>query len=159
MRISSRAMSGGQRLIVIVGAVLLLGVGLVVLSSSSDDGNDASTVTAAPAPPTVTSDAPAPAATTTAPAPAPAFTTVVVRGGKPVGGVKTITVKSGDRARIEVRSADDTADEVHLHGYDIKRDLEAGGRVRFSFKADAEGIFEMELEGSATQIAKIAVEP
>ncbi|HUR86987.1 MAG TPA: hypothetical protein VMY78_16765 [Solirubrobacteraceae bacterium] len=153
-------MTGAQRLILIVGTVLVLGVGLVVLSSGSDD--DDSTAGTTVTTPIVTTDAPA---TTTgtiaepAPAPEPAFETVEVRGGKPVGGVKSITVKSGDRARIEVRSADDTADEVHLHGYDIKRDLEAGGRVRFSFVANAEGIFEMELEGSATQIAKIAVEP
>jgi hypothetical protein len=58
-----------------------------------------------------------------------------------------------------VVSSPDTTDEVHLHGYDIKRDLKAGGRVRFSFTAEAEGIFEMELEGSATQIAKVEVRP
>jgi heme/copper-type cytochrome/quinol oxidase subunit 2 len=92
------------------------------------------------------------------PAPQPQYIVVNVRAGKPVGGVRTIALTSGDRARIEVRSAD-TSDEVHLHGYDIKRDLKPGGRVRFSFKADAEGIFEMELESSATQIAKLKVEP
>ena len=91
-------------------------------------------------------------------APAAAVHRIRVRNGKPVGGVRTIKVTTGSRARIEVRSTD-TSDEVHLHGYDIKRDLNAGGRVRFSFKANAEGIFELELEGSGTQIARIEVQP
>ncbi len=72
--------------------------------------------------------------------------------------MKKITVTKGDRVRIEVASPD-TSDEIHLHGYDLKRDLKAGGRVRFSFGADAEGIFEIELEGTGTQIGKLVVEP
>ena len=31
--------------------------------------------------------------------------------------------------------------------------------MRFSFDANAEGIFEIELEGSGTQIGKLVVEP
>ena len=81
-----------------------------------------------------------------------------MRGGKPVGGVKRIKLTKGDRARIEVSSAD-TTDEIHLHGYDLKRDLKAGGRVRFSFEANADGIYEIELEGAGVQIGELVVEP
>ena len=81
-----------------------------------------------------------------------------MRGGKPVGGVKRIELTKGDRARIEV-SSPDTSDEIHLHGYDLKRDLKAGGRVRFSFIANADGIYEIELEGAGVQIGELVVEP
>jgi hypothetical protein len=145
-------MSTTQRLILLAGAVVVVVAGFVLLSPG-DDGGDKGTAMTATVP-----AAPARTTTTTTPPAAPATATLVVRGGKPVGGVKTITVKKDDRVRIVVRSPDTTA-EVHLHGYDIKRNLEAGGSVLFSFTADAEGIFEMELEESATQIAKLEVQP
>ncbi len=163
-------MTGGQRLILIVGAVLLLGVGLVLLSPGDDDEQSGSEATVT-TPATTTSEAPATTtgtetttetATTakrpTSTAPAVKFTTVRVSGGRPVGGVKTIRVKSGKRVGIAVRS-NDTSDEIHIHGYDLSKNLKAGGRVRFTFTANAEGIFEIELEARATQIAKLVVEP
>jgi FtsP/CotA-like multicopper oxidase with cupredoxin domain len=140
-------MSNAQRLVLLAGAVVVIVVGFVLLSPGGNDGGDQKAATTAT---TVT--------TTAAPAPEPAVATIEVRGGKPVGGVKTITVKKGDRVTIVVTSPD-TTEEVHLHGYDIKRNLKAGGSVRFSFTATAEGIFEMELESSATQIAKLVVRP
>jgi len=48
---------------------------------------------------------------------------------------------------------------VHLHGYDISRDMKPGSRARFSFEANAEGVFEVELHGPGTQIAELTVEP
>jgi hypothetical protein len=148
-------MSTAQRFILLAVGVVVLVVGFVLFSPGGDTGDQGAATTATA--PVATGDVPA---TTTGPAtrPAPAATTIVVRGGKPVGGITTITVKKGDRMRIVVTSPD-TTDEVHLHGYDIKRELAAGGRVTFSFTATAEGIFEMELESSATQIAKLVVQP
>ena len=67
-------------------------------------------------------------------------------------------MKNGDRARIQVTTPD-TTDEIHLHGYDVTRDLKPGMRARFSFEANAEGIFEIELHGTGTQIAELVVEP
>jgi heme/copper-type cytochrome/quinol oxidase subunit 2 len=81
-----------------------------------------------------------------------------VRDGKPLGGVQKIRVKKGKQARIAV-SSPDTASEIHLHGYDLMRDLKAGGEVRFSFEANADGIYEMELEGTGVKIAELVVEP
>lgn len=122
----------------------MLGGGLILASPGGDDGDNTATIT-----PTA-----APAAT----APAPGATTISVAGGRPAGGVTAVKAKKGDTVNIEVTSSDTTS-EVHLHGYDITRDLEAGGSVTFSFKATAEGIFEMELEDTATQIAKLVIEP
>jgi heme/copper-type cytochrome/quinol oxidase subunit 2 len=147
--------SRNARILAIVGTLVVLVVVFVVLSPGDD--SDKSTTTTVAAPP------PAAAGTTSTPAvepapPAPTYTTVTVRGGKPVGGIKKITVSKGDRVRIQVTSPD-TSDEIHLHGYDLKRDLKAGGSVRFSFVASTDGIYEIELEGASEQIASLVVEP
>ena len=149
-------MSGGARIGLALGAVVVIVVAFVLLSPGGDDSKTASTV-----PTATTGTLPAGTGGTAAklPGPArPAFTTIRVENGKPAGGVRTITVNKGDRVRIEV-SSPDTTDEIHLHGYDLKRDLQAGGRVRFSFDAGVEGIFEIELESAGTQIGKLVVEP
>jgi len=86
-----------------------------------------------------------------------AVPTVVVKNGAPVGGVRTLTYVKGDRIRFQVDS--DVGDEVHVHGYDLSEDVEAGGSVRFDFPASIEGIFEVELEGRHAQIAELRVNP
>lgn len=146
-------MNRGQRIGVLVAGLAALAIAFFVLSPGDKDDTSSTTTPQASTPTMTATDA-----TTPVSPPRPQFTVIRVRNGKPVGGERTIKVTSGDRARIEVRSTD-TSDEVHLHGYDLKRDLTAGGRVRLSFKADAEGIFELELEGSGTQIARIEVQP
>ena len=152
-------MNTTTRLITLVATVAVLVIAFVVLSPGDDDPDPASTATVATAPPppattaTTTTAAPAPPA-----APKPRFVKIVVRGGGPVGGVKRIEVVKGERARFEITSAD-TTDHVHVHGYDLMRDLRAGGRARFSFTANAEGIFEIELEDIGVEIAKLVVQP
>ena len=158
-------MSKGARIGLLVGTVAVLVLAFVLLSPGDDDEPGTATTPAAAAPAT-TPDSPAgeaPATTTavTPPAtqiPSDEFTRIRVQTGGPVGGVKTITAKRGERVRIQV-SSQDTTDEVHVHGYDITRALKARDSVRLSFEADAEGIFEIELEGSHRQIAKLVVEP
>lgn len=149
-------MSSGARIGLLVATVVVIALAFVLLSPGDDD----TSTTTAPPPPAQTNGTggATPTTTTVAPPPAPSFKTIRVRGGKPVGGVRKITVTKDDRVRIEVASPD-TSDEIHVHGYDLKRDLKAGGRVRFSFDADAEGIFEIELEGAGTQIGELVVEP
>jgi FtsP/CotA-like multicopper oxidase with cupredoxin domain len=147
--------SNGARIGVVLATVLVLVVAFVLLSpEADDDSNTAQT-------PTTTVRGPAITTTTSEPPAAdhePAFETINVAAGKPDGGVQTITVKKGARAHIQVASQD-TSDEIHLHGYDLTRQLKAGDSVRFSFDANAEGIFEIELHGSGTQIGELVVEP
>jgi len=152
-------MSTGARIGVVLATVAVLALAFVLLSpEADDDSNTAQTPTTPATTPATTSDAPAPTTTAPPPPPAPTFERVRVRGGQAVGGVKKITVKKGDRARFEVTSTD-TSDEVHLHGYDITRNVAPGSRARFSFAANAEGIYEVELHGTHTQIAELTVEP
>lgn len=148
-------MKGSSRIVVLLVTAALLVVAFVVLAPKDDEtaGGAPGTVAAAPAPAQTTTTQAAPP-----PAPAPRYDSVRVRAGKPVGGVKRIEIEKGERARIQVTSSD-TEDEVHLHGYDLSKQLPAGGRVRFAFEADAEGIFELELERAGVQIAELVVEP
>jgi hypothetical protein len=83
--------------------------------------------------------------------------TIVVKNGKPVGGIKQLTYNEGERVRFKVDS--DVSDEVHMHGYDIMKDVEAGGSVSFDFPATIEGVFEAELEGRKEQILELTVNP
>lgn len=82
---------------------------------------------------------------------------VVVEGGEPRGGVQELTYNFGEPIRFRVES--DTADEVHFHGYDIGKDVAAGGTVSFDVPATIAGIFEVELEEAKEQIAEVTVEP
>jgi len=90
------------------------------------------------------------------PAPAP-IPTVVVKDGESVGGILALTYDEGDQIRFKVES--DTSDEIHVHGYDIAKEVEAGRSVTFSFPAEIEGVFEVELEGRGEQIAELTVNP
>ncbi|MGH2982297.1 MAG: hypothetical protein ACRDKV_09690 [Solirubrobacterales bacterium] len=90
------------------------------------------------------------------PAPVPL---VNLKGGQPVGGVQDLRFTSGERVRFEVRS--DVDGEVHVHGYELTRPVNAGGKVGFDFPADLEGGYEVELhqEGGEVQIADLVVAP
>ena len=82
---------------------------------------------------------------------------MTVVNGKPDGGVKTITYKKGDTVDLTVKS--DIADEIHIHGYDLHKDVTKGGSVHFSFPASIDGKFVIELENAGQQIASLQVEP
>ena len=82
---------------------------------------------------------------------------IEVVGGQPQGGIAGLDFNQGDEIRFDVTS--DTADEVHVHGYDIEEEVPAGGTAKFDFPADLEGVFEVELHSSETQIAELTVNP
>lgn len=84
-------------------------------------------------------------------------TTIVIKHGKPVGGIADLTYNKGEQVRFKVDS--DVSDEVHMHGYDIMKDVKAGGSVSFDFPASIEGVFEAELEGRGEQILELTVNP
>lgn len=155
-------MTPRSRIVLVLAAVAVLIGGFVLAQGSGDDDNDtttATTATQAVTTPTTTTSADHTAHdTSTATAPAePATPTITVKGGKPSGGVQDITVSKGDQVRFTVKS--DTADEIHVHGYDLMKDVEAGGKVSFAFKATIDGKFEVELENAGEQIAALTVNP
>jgi hypothetical protein len=83
--------------------------------------------------------------------------TIVVKGGKPVGGIRELDYTKGDEVRFRVRS--DVSDEVHVHGYDFMKDVAPGHPVSFDFPANLEGVFEAELESRKEQIIELRVNP
>lgn len=46
---------------------------------------------------------------------------IQIHGGKPVGGVQTIPAKKGGRVRFTMTS--DVADEIHVHGYNLHKQI------------------------------------
>ena len=141
-------------ILAVVAAAIV--VGFVVASPGGDDDEPApaETTTAETAPAETDTET----ETETEPRSARPRTPVVqVRDGKPVGGVRRIRVEKGDQVRFAVRS--DVADHVHVHGYDISKDVAPGRAARFGFKADIEGVFEVELEDRAEKIVALTVEP
>jgi len=169
-----RGLSGVQRAGVVLGGLAVLLIVFVVLRGHDDNSGSsssapqttatstgagstasdpASTSTATPTSSTGSTST----STSTATTPEPAVQTVRVVNGQPAGGIKTISYTKGDQIRLKVQS--DTADEIHVHGYDLKKDVTAGGSVEFDFKATIEGRFEVELENAGTQIAMLEVDP
>ena len=93
---------------------------------------------------------------TTTGAEKPTQVKIVVVNGVPKGGIVRQTVNKGDKVVLVVTS--DVADEIHLHGYDLKTDVTAGGTARLPFTATIPGRFEAELESRGVQIADITVQ-
>jgi hypothetical protein len=143
------------RALVGVAAIAAAVVLFIVLSAGDDD--EASTTTTTVATTTQATGGDGNGGGEPSRPPKPEVPTIVVKGGEPVGGVAELTFNSGDDIRFNVES--DAAAEVHFHGYDVSQEVEAGGEVSFDVPADIEGVFEVELEETATQIAEITVEP
>jgi hypothetical protein len=96
--------------------------------------------------------------TTTEPRPTgPTAIRIVVRGGRVVGGLRRARLERGERAVLVVRA--DVSDHVHLHGYDVMRDVSPGRPARLRFRATIPGRFEVELEDRRLQIAQLEVRP
>ena len=143
--------------ILLCATVALLASGFVLAScGGDDDAEPTDTTLTRPTIPTTT-DTTTTATTTTTAVEQPTIVRVRVVGGAPQGGIVRETVQKGDRVVLVVTS--DVADHVHLHGYDIMRDVAAGGTARIRFRATLPGRFEVELEDRGAQIADLTVQP
>ena len=81
--------------------------------------------------------------------------TVEVVGGAPVGGHQRVAVDLGSVVALMVTS--DTAEGVHVHGYDILRAVSDGHPAHFAFIAAIPGVFEVELEGSGRLLLQLEI--
>jgi copper(I)-binding protein len=120
-------MSRNSRIGVIAGAVVVAVVAFVVASSGSSDK-----------------------ATHTS-----GHAYIYVVAGKPKGGVQTLTYNSGEQVVFTVVS--DVADEIHVHGFNFKKDVAKNGSVTFSFPATDQGGHVVELEKRGEQIADLEI--
>ena len=80
---------------------------------------------------------------------------VEVAGGAPVGGHQRVEVDLGSLVAVTVTA--DTAEEVHVHGYDILRAVSDGHPAHFAFTAEIPGVFEVELEGSGRLLLQLEI--
>lgn len=111
----------------------------------------------APAP--TTTAAAATSETATEPTAAPAADIVeaafTVTGGARTEGPERLEVRAGQTVRIIVDS--DTADEVHVHGYDLYLPLEPGTQAELEFTADLSGVYEVELHDAGGLLTQLRV--
>ena len=138
--------------VLVAGLALVIGLFFVFRGGSDDETASATTAgtTTAETGPETTEGA------TTGESPAPESTfRVVVRDGKPAGGVQHFSATKGDRVVLRVRA--DVEDEVHIHGYDLMLDVTPGRPVQIQFTANIAGRFEIELEDAGTPIAELEV--
>jgi hypothetical protein len=148
--------SPAGRIAIVVGAVVIL-VGLFALLRRGDDEESgAETTTTATTAETTTTETTTTDTTTTAPtttaATGPRRIGVVVTGGQVAGGVK-----QGEQVLLVVQA--DVSDEVHVHGYDLMRDVAPGAPAQIAFRATIPGGFEVELEDRKLRILELEVRP
>ena len=137
---------------VTAGAIALAGCG-------GDSTNDAVTTTETTATaPTTTADTTTTTETTQTPPASEAKVIMVnVVKGVPKGGIQRPTVHKGDKVVLVVRT--DSGEAVHLHGYNIEKDVVPGQAVRMPFTANIAGRFEVELHPTDALLAVIEVKP
>jgi hypothetical protein len=142
--------------LVLAGAAILVALFLVL--RPDDDNDEAATPPPPPTETTTGTTTTTTRTTTTRPKPAgPTPIRIVVRGGRVIGGLERARLDRGERAVLIIRA--DVSDHVHLHGYDIMRDVAPGAPARLRFRATIPGRFEVELEDRGLQIAQIEVRP
>jgi heme/copper-type cytochrome/quinol oxidase subunit 2 len=143
-------MSRAQRLTFLGIAVVIAVVAVIVLADSSEDSGPPPANSAATATPTqdqAASPQDTPTPTPTA-EPPPLLT-----------GAKVTKLRFTEDETVRFRVRSDVPEEVHIHGYDIAKDLEANKTTTVSFKATITGIFEIEFEHAKHQIAELRVDP
>jgi FtsP/CotA-like multicopper oxidase with cupredoxin domain len=161
-------MSRNQRIGLVAVALVVAVVAFVIARPGGDDDDSDGSQQAAQTAPAQTETVPAEETAETQteteppPPPEPEVSRIRVRGGTVVGGVQRVQAAKGDTVRILVIS--DAPDEIHLHGYDIYENAAPGNPARFVFRADIEGIFEIESHvaedaGKDPLLARLVVEP
>jgi predicted small lipoprotein YifL len=95
-----------------------------------------------------TSEPPAPSS------PEASLASFIVRAGE-VEGPAQITATVDDEVLFTVTA--DTADEVHVHGYDITVPVESGKPATVRFPADIPGVFEVELEDAHQPLTQLRI--
>jgi hypothetical protein len=80
---------------------------------------------------------------------------VSIAHGKVSGATGRVQVAKGRAVTLVVTS--DVADEVHLHGYDIEKELVPGKPTTLQFTATLTGVFEVELHKANVVLVHLQV--
>jgi type IV secretory pathway TrbL component len=135
----------------------LLVLGWLVAGWGGDGGGEAASTTTAATTSTTTASATATTSgvTTTTAGFAGKLIQVRVAGGKVETAQRRVRVSRGDRVRIQVQS--DQADEVHVHGFDLSKDVGPGKPATVEFTANLPGVWEVELENAKRKLFDLEV--
>ena len=139
---------------------LLLSCLLLAGCGRGDDGGEqaaATTVTTAAATTTTEAASTSGEPTTTTRA---GFSGTVIEAKVTGSEVETASrrVRVGLGLKVRIRVESDHPEEVHLHGYDLSRDVAPGEPAIIDFVADAPGIFEVELEQAHLKLFELQVQ-
>ncbi len=86
---------------------------------------------------------------------APRTVQIRVSGNQVQTAERRVKVRLGAEVRLEVTA--DRTDEVHLHGYDRKVDIQPGRPAVLEVRADTPGVFEVELEEAGLKLVELQV--
>jgi hypothetical protein len=78
-----------------------------------------------------------------------------VAGDQVTGDTGRVPVPLGEQVTLSVTG--DTADEVHVHGYDLTVPLTPGTPAELPFVATLPGVFEVELHDAGTVLVTLQV--
>jgi len=82
---------------------------------------------------------------------------IVLKAGKPVGGIVKLDYRKNSTVMLSI-SSDQANSEIHVHGYEIEDVVGPGKPAQLIFVADKTGRFEIELHPS-TPIAQLDITP
>jgi hypothetical protein len=138
-----------------LGVVGLLAVGCLVGGCGGDDGGGGAAATTVATSTSGAATSSSEAASTTA-----GFSGVLaeakVTGNNVQTASKRVRVDLGQKVRIQVEA--DRAEEVHVHGYDLKGDVAPGKPAVIDFTANVPGVFEVELEEAGLKLFELQVQ-
>jgi heme/copper-type cytochrome/quinol oxidase subunit 2 len=139
-------------------AGLLLSGGVLAGCGSGDGGGAAGATTTVASTTTTTSAEPTSTAepTTTTAGFSGTLIEAKVTGDRVDTASRRVRVSRGDKVRIQVEA--DHAEEVHVHGYDLKKGVAPGRPAVIEFTADAPGVFEVELEQAKLPLFELQVQ-
>jgi uncharacterized lipoprotein YajG len=80
---------------------------------------------------------------------------ITVAGGEVSGDTGRVEVAMGTRVRLTVTA--DTADEIHVHGFELYEDVSPGQASQLEFVADRPGVFEVELHDSRQVLTRLQI--
>jgi nitrous oxide reductase len=130
---------------------------LLLAGCGGDGGEQAASATVTTVAATSTTE---PSSTSGAPMTTAGFAGTVIEAKVTGSTVETasrrVRIDLGEKVRIRVEA--DRNEEVHLHGYDLSREVAPGRPAVLDFTADAPGVFEVELEQARLKVFELQVQ-
>ncbi|HEX2087485.1 MAG TPA: hypothetical protein VHF89_17510 [Solirubrobacteraceae bacterium] len=146
-------MSNRQRIVLLlIAAVVLAGGVALAIATGGDDEEPRRAETSGIR--TVTGED---GTRTTREPPQERVEAIAIEGGRPAGEARTLRYERGDTIALRFRA--DRAEEVHIHGFDETVQVPNRGAAVTRFKANIEGIFDIEAHRTGEVLAKLEIRP